>query len=64
MVKEPVCRCRRHKRLGLPSLGRDDPPGKEMATCSGILGQRIPWSEEPGGYSPQGHKESGTTEVT
>ena len=24
----------------------------------------IPWTEEPGGYSPWGHKESETTEAT
>ena len=35
---------------------------KEMATHSSILAKRIPWTEKPGGYSPQGHKESDTTE--
>ena len=36
---------------------------KEMATHSSILAWRIPWTEEPGvGYSPQGRKESDTTE--
>ena len=30
------------------SLGREDPL-KGMATCSSILGWRIPWSGEPGG---------------
>ena len=33
-----------------------------MATHSSILAWRIPWTEEPGGYSPWGHKESDTTE--
>ena len=34
-----------------------------MATHSGILVWRIPWTEEPGeGYSPWDHKESDTTE--
>ena len=33
-----------------------------MATHSSILAWRIPWIEEPGGYSPWGCKESGTTE--
>ena len=33
-----------------------------MATHSGILAWEIPWTEEPGGYSPWGHKESDTTE--
>ena len=30
------------------SLGWEDPLEKEMATYSGILAWRIPWSEEPG----------------
>ena len=34
-----------------------------MATYSSILAWRIPWTEEPGGYSPRGHKESDTTEA-
>ena len=33
-----------------------------MATHSSILAWRIPWMEEPGRYSPWGHKESDTTE--
>ena len=33
-----------------------------MAAHSSILAWRIPWTEEPGGYSPWGHKESATTE--
>ena len=34
---------------------------KRMATHSSILAWRIPWTEEPGGYSPWGHKESDMT---
>ena len=34
-----------------------------MATRSSILAWRIPWAEEPG-CSPQGRKESDTTEAT
>ena len=30
-------------------MGRDDPLEEEMATHSGILAWRIPWTEEPGG---------------
>ena len=30
------------------SLGQEDPVGKELATHSGILAWRIPWTEEPG----------------
>ena len=45
------------------SLGREDPLEKEMATHSSIiLAWEIPWTEEPGSYSPWGHKESDTTE--
>ena len=33
-----------------------------MATQSSILAWRIPWTEEPGGFSPWGHKEVDTTE--
>ena len=36
------------------SLGREDPLEKGMAAHSRILAWRIPWTEEPGGYSPQG----------
>ena len=35
---------------------------KEMAIHSSILAWRMPWTEEPGGYSPWGHKELDTTE--
>ena len=33
-------------------LGREDPLEEGMATHSSVLGWRIPWTEEPGGYSP------------
>ena len=42
------------------SLGWEDPLEKGMATHSGILAWRMPWSLA--GCSPQGHKESDTTE--
>ena len=32
----------------IPSLGREDPLEKEMATHPSILAWRIPWTEEPG----------------
>ena len=38
------------------SLGREDPLEKEMATHSSILAWKIPWTKEPGGYSPWGRK--------
>ena len=37
-------------------LGANDPLEKEMATHSSILAWRTPWTEEPGSYSPWGHK--------
>ena len=46
----------------VPFLVWEDPLETEMATHSSILIWRIPWTEEPGGYSPRGHKESDTTE--
>ena len=36
------------------SLGREDPLEKEMATHSGILAWKIPWTEEPGGLLSMG----------
>ena len=35
-------------------MGQEDPLEKGMATHSSILAWRIPWTEEPGGYSPWG----------
>ena len=43
-------------------MGQEDPQKKGMATHSSILTWRILWPEELVGYSPQGHKESDTTE--
>ena len=44
------------------SLGQEELLEKEMATYSSILAWEIPWTEEPGRYSPWGHKELDTTE--
>ena len=43
-------------------LGQEDRLEKEMATHSSILAWEIPWTEEPGGYSPWGREELDTTE--
>ena len=40
-------------------LGQEDPLEEEMATHSNILAWRIPWTEEPGSYTPRGHKRTG-----
>ena len=42
--------------------GQEDPLKEEMVTHYGITAWKIPWTEEPGGYSPWGHKELGMTE--
>ena len=44
------------------SLGWEDPLEEELATHSSILTWRIPWADEPGGYSHWGCKESDRTE--
>ena len=44
------------------SLGWEDPLEEEMAIYSSILAWKIPRTEEPGSYSPWGHKELDTTE--
>ena len=38
----------------VPSLNREDPLEKEMATYSSILAWRIAWTEEPGGLQSMG----------
>ena len=44
------------------SLSQQGPLEEEMATYSSILIWETPWTEEPGNYSPWGHKELGLTE--
>ena len=45
----------------VPSLGWEDPLEEGMAAHSSILAWRVPWTAEPGGYSPWGRKELDTT---
>ena len=45
------------------SVDGEDPLEEGMATHSSILAWRIPWTEEPGGYSSRSRKESGMTEA-
>ena len=42
-----------------PSLGREDPLEKEMATHSSTLAWRLPWTEEPGGLQSTGSQGAG-----
>ena len=44
------------------SLDQGDPLEEEMAPHSSTLACKIPWTEEPGGYSPWGCTETDTTE--
>ena len=59
--KEPTCQCPRHE-MRFPSLSQEDALEEGMATHSSILSWRIPWTEEPGSYSPWGRKGSDMTE--
>ena len=58
MVKNPLANT---GEVGL-ILGWGRSPEKEMATHSSMLAWRIPWTEEPGGPTVRGVKESDTTE--
>ena len=42
-----------------PSPGREDPLEEEMATLSGILARKAPWTEEPGGLQSMGSQRVG-----
>ena len=44
----------------VPSLGREDPLEKGMATHSSILAWRSPWTEEPGGLQSIGSQKDRT----
>ena len=46
------------------SQGQKDPLEEEMAIHSSIPAWEILWTEELASYTPQGHKESDTTEHT
>ena len=46
----------------LLSLGVEDPLEQRMATHSSTLAWRIPWTEDPMGYSPWDYKEADMTE--
>ena len=43
----------------VPSLGQEDRLQEEMATHSGILDWRIPWTEEPGRLRSMGSQRVG-----
>ena len=43
----------------VPSLGPEDALEKGMATHSGVLAWRVPWTEEPGGLQSMGSQRVG-----
>ena len=43
----------------VPSLGREDPLEKEMATHSSTIARKIPWTEEPGRLQSMGSQRVG-----
>ena len=63
MVKNPPA-MQNMQEMQVQSLDQEDPLEKAMATHSSILAWEIPWTEEPGGLHPWGHKESDVTEAT
>ena len=64
MVDNPMWPLLGTQETEVQSLGQEEeePLEEGMATHSSILAWRNPWTEEPGGLSPWGHKESDTTE--
>ena len=50
--------------MQVQSLGREDSLEEGMVTHSSILAWRIPWTEEPAGYRPEGRKELDMAKVT
>ena len=44
------------QKIQVQSLHWEDLLEGEMATHSSIIAWKIPWTEEPGGFSPRGHK--------
>ena len=42
------------QEMQAPSLGQEDPLGKEMTAQSSTLAWKIPWTEKPGGLQSMG----------
>ena len=62
--KEPACQCRRHKRRGFnPWVGKI-PQRRKWQPTPIFLPGKFHGQRSLVGYSPWGHKESGTTEHT
>ena len=50
------------QEMQVQSLNQEDTLEEEMTTHFSTLAWKIPWTEEPVGYSPWGCKELDTTE--
>ena len=55
MVKNPPV-MKEMQEPQVQSPGQEDPLEEGMATHSSIRAWRTPWTEEPGGCSPWGHR--------
>ena len=62
--KEPACQCRRHNRCRLDPWVRKIPWRRAWQTTPVFFPGESHEQRDLVGYSPQGCKESGTTEVT
>ena len=60
MVKSPPAM----QKTQICSPGWKDPLQKGVAIHSSILAWRVPWTQEPSGYSSYGSKDLDTTEAT
>ena len=61
LVAQPVKNLPAMLETRVRFLDREDPLEKEMATHSGILAWRIPWTAEPGRLQSMGSQETDTT---
>ena len=46
--------------MHIQSLSQKDSLEEEMATCSGVLAWKTPWTEEPSGLQSMGSQKSQT----
>ena len=58
-MAQTVKRLRTMWETWVRSLGQEDPLEKEMATHSGTVAQKIPWTEEPGRLQSVGSQRVG-----
>ena len=64
LVAQAVKRLSTMWETWVPSLGREDPLEKEMATHSSAIAWKIPWTEEPGRLKSMGSQRVGHDQHT